>query len=51
MDQEKYTPQTRMSERFSYGFYFFGQGLIYTIVSQYLMLYYTDYAYLPPLVI
>lgn len=51
MDQEKYIPQTRMSERFSYGFYFFGQGLIYTIVSQYLMLYYTDYAYLPPLVI
>lgn len=42
--------QTRLSERFSYGFYFFGQGLIYTIVSQHLMYYYTDYALLPPLV-
>jgi len=43
--------QTTWPERFSYGFYFFGQGLIYTIVSQYLMYYYTDYVLLPPLVI
>lgn len=43
--------QTTLRERFSYGFYFFGQGLIYTIVSQYLMYYYTDYALLPPLVV
>lgn len=43
--------ETKMSERVSYGLYFFGQGLIYTLVAQYLMMYYTDYALLPPLVI
>ncbi len=43
--------QTTLRERFSYGFYFFGQGLIYTVVSQYLMYFYTDYALLPPLVV
>jgi len=45
------TAQTSWLERFSYGFYFFGQGLVYTIVSQYLMYYYTDYVLLPPLVV
>lgn len=43
--------QTTLRERLSYGFYFFGQGLIYTVVSQYLMYFYTDYALLPPLVV
>lgn len=43
--------QTTLRERLSYGFYFFGQGLIYTVVSQYLMYYYTDYVLLPPLVV
>lgn len=45
------TQQTTLRERFSYGFYFFGQGLVYTVVSQYLMYFYTDYALLPPLVV
>lgn len=43
--------QTKGIERCSYGVYFFGQGLIYAIVSQYLMYYYTNYIFLPPLVI
>lgn len=43
--------QTKLRERVAYGFYFFGQGLIYTMVAQYLMFYYTDYVLLPPLVI
>ncbi len=43
--------RTTMGQRLSYGLYFFGQGLIYTLVSQYLMYYYTDYALLPPLVV
>ncbi len=28
--------RTTMGQRLSYGLYFFGQGLIYTLVSQYL---------------
>lgn len=43
--------QTTLLQRFSYGLYFFGQGLIYTLVAQYLMYFYTDYALLPPLVV
>lgn len=43
--------RTTVKERISYGMYFFGQGLIYTIISQYLMFFYTDYALLPPLVV
>jgi len=43
--------QTKLPERLAFGFYFFGQGLIYTLVAQFLLFYYTDYAFLPPLVI
>ncbi len=43
--------ETRRSERLSYGAYFFGQGFIYTMVSSYLMYFYTDYVHLPVLVI
>ena len=43
--------QTTMRQRVPYGIYFFGQGLIYTLVSQYLIFYYTDYVLLPSLVI
>lgn len=31
--------------------YAFGQGIIYTLVSQFLMFYYTDYVFLPELVV
>lgn len=41
--------QTRLRERAAYGLYFFGQGLVFTMVSQHLMYYYTDYALLPSL--
>lgn len=43
--------ETRQIERVSYSFYFLGQGFVYTIVAQHLMFYYTEYAFLPPLVI
>lgn len=43
--------ETTQSERVSYGLYFLGQGFIYTIVAQHLMFFYTEYAFLPPLVI
>ena len=43
--------QTRLRERMAYGLYFFGQGLVFTMVSQHLMYYYTDYALLPSLVV
>ncbi len=29
-------------ERYSYAGYFFGQNIFYTLISQFLMLYYTD---------
>ncbi len=41
--------QTQLRERVAYGLYFFGQGLVFTMVSQHLMYYYTDYALLPSL--
>lgn len=40
-----------LKEKIPYGLYFFGQGLIYTLVSQYLLFYYTDYALIPALAI
>lgn len=43
--------ETSQLERISYGIYFLGQGFVYTIVSQHLMFFYTEYAFLPPLVI
>lgn len=43
--------QARPSEKISYGIYFLGQGLIYTVVSQCLMYYYTDYVLLAPMVV
>lgn len=49
MSAEEY--KASLKEKIPYGMYFFGQGMIYTLVSQYLMMYYTDYAYLPTLVI
>lgn len=49
MSTEEY--RASLKEKIPYGMYFFGQGMIYTLVSQYLMMYYTDYAYLPTLVI
>ena len=49
MSTEEY--KASLKEKIPYGMYFFGQGMIYTLVSQYLMMYYTDYAYLPTLVI
>lgn len=44
----KIKSQVRPIEKASYGIYFFGQGIIFTIVSQYLMLYYTDYIFISP---
>lgn len=49
MSVQEYKASLR--EKISFGSYFFGQGMIYTLVSQFLMMYYTDYAYLPTLVI
>ena len=43
--------ETSQKERLSYGIYFLGQGFVYTIVAQHLMFFYTEYAFLPPLVI
>lgn len=40
-----------MKEKLPYGLYFFGQGLVYTLVSQYLLFYYTDYALIPSIAI
>lgn len=49
MDKKKNRAFCR--EKIPYGLYFFGQGLIYTLVSQYLLFYYTDYALIPALAI
>ncbi len=49
MNTEEY--KTTLKEKVSYGMYYFGQGLVYTLVSQFLMMYYTDYALLPSLAI
>ena len=43
--------QTTKKERLSFSFYFLGQGFIYTICAQHLMFFYTEYAFIPPLVI
>ena len=43
--------QVRPIEKISYGVYFLGQGLIFTLVSQYLMMYYTDYIFIPALAV
>lgn len=40
-----------LKEKIPYGMYYFGQGMVYTMVSQFLMMYYTDYALLPSLAI
>lgn len=47
----KVKSQVRPIEKISYGVYFFGQGIIFTIVSQYLMLYYTDYIFISPAIV
>ncbi len=49
MSTEEY--KTSLKEKVPYGMYYFGQGLVYTLVSQFLMMYYTDYALLPSLAI
>lgn len=43
--------QTTKWERLAFSFYFLGQGFVYTICSQHLMFFYTEYVLLPPLVI
>ncbi len=43
--------KSSLKEKISYGMYYFGQGLVYTLVSQFLMFYYTDYALLSALAI
>lgn len=43
--------QARPIEKFTYGIYFLGQGLVYTVVSQCLMYYYTNFVLLAPLVV
>ncbi|MDR1204771.1 MAG: glycoside-pentoside-hexuronide (GPH):cation symporter [Peptococcaceae bacterium] len=40
--------QTSLMERGSYGLYFIGQNIVYVLVAQYLMLYYTDYRFMTP---
>lgn len=47
----KIKSQVRPIEKVSYGVYFLGQGIIFTLVSQYLMLYYTDYIFIAPAVV
>ena len=49
MSKEEY--KASLKEKIPYGCYFFGQGMVYTMVSQFLMMYYTDYAFLPTLAI
>lgn len=49
MSTEEY--KSSLKEKIPYGMYYFGQGIIYTLVSQFLMMYYTDYALLPTLAI
>ena len=40
--------QATAREKISYSIYFLGQGLVYTIVSQCLMYYYTDSVLMAP---
>lgn len=49
MSREEY--KSSLKEKIPYGMYFFGQGIVYTLVSQFLMFYYTDYVFLPELVV
>ena len=49
MSAEEY--KTSLKEKVPYGMYYFGQGMVYTLVSQFLMMYYTDYALLPSLAV
>jgi sugar (glycoside-pentoside-hexuronide) transporter len=44
----KLAAHTSWAERGSYGLYFVGQNIVYVLVAQYLMLYYTDYRYMTP---
>jgi sugar (glycoside-pentoside-hexuronide) transporter len=39
---------TTLKERSSYGLYFIGQNIVYVLVAQYLMLYFTDYRFMTP---
>ncbi|MEG1687909.1 MAG: hypothetical protein RR276_08515, partial [Angelakisella sp.] len=39
--------QIPLRENFSYSLYFVGQNLIYWLVTSFLMLFYTDYIFLP----
>lgn len=50
-NKEALQNRTSLAERLSYGAYFIGQGFIYTMVSSYLMFYYTEYVHLPVAVI
>lgn len=43
--------KTSLREKIPYGMYYFGQGMIYALISQFLMMYYTDYALLPSLAV
>lgn len=43
--------KTSLKEKIPYGMYYFGQGMVYTLISQFLMMYYTDYALLPSLAV
>ena len=43
--------QATAREKISYSIYFLGQGLVYTIVSQCLMYYYTDSVLMAPAVV
>lgn len=49
MEAQEY--KATLKEKIPYGMYYFGQGMVYTLVSQFLMMYYTDYALLPSLAI
>lgn len=49
MSKDEYKSSLR--EKIPYSMYAFGQGIIYTLVSQFLMFYYTDYVFLPELVV
>lgn len=49
MSREEY--KSSLKEKIPYSMYAFGQGIVYTLVSQFLMFYYTDYVFLPELVV
>jgi sugar (glycoside-pentoside-hexuronide) transporter len=42
---------TTGKERVSYGLYFAGQNIFYFLIMQFLMLFYTDYRFIPPAIV